>query len=509
MNRRKFLKSSGMGVAGLSLISAGNPFLSDVASYQSQGLKSVILRDNGKAVVNPDMGWTLQYYSNSLMYYGSKLDPSDTVDDFPGLSTIYFRIPWSYIEKEEGKCNWEVFDTPSQRWIEKGKKVAFRITGYESGMQYSTPEWVRKAGAKGTDVQWPREKFPAWQPDFGDPVYLQKLENFIAAMAERYEDNPHVAFVDLGSMGAWGEGHTAGKSEYCNLLQGQKMHIDLHCRHFKKTLLAINDDYGGSCDNEKQHSPIIDYALSKGLTLRDDSIMVIPPPESWYSAGMAQLFWPTKPVIVETEHYGSSKSRNAFSKELLLKAVEDYHASFLSIHYWPREFLQEMKEAVDEVNQRLGYRIQLREVIWPVSVRLGESFIVSASLANAGVAPCYPGGYPCITLKDDKGGIVSVLVDQNMNVKNLKVGKPGDAPVEKINSTFIISPTIYEGVIDSWYVPYRIANPGDYVIYFSIGSLDGTPLLELPYEDNDGHKRYKLGNIKVTDRETVSAAEDQ
>jgi len=62
----------------------------------------------------------------------------------------------------------------------------------------------------------------------------------------------------------------------------------------------------------------------------------------------------------------------------------------------------------------------------PDSVRLGETFIVSASLANAGVAPCYPGGYPCITLKDDKGGIVSVLVDQNVNVKNLKVGKPDE-----------------------------------------------------------------------------------
>ena len=135
--------------------------------------------------------------------------------------------------------------------------------------------------------------------------------------------------------------------------------------------------------------------------------------------------------------------------------------------------------------------------------------IVTASLANAGVAPCYPGGYPCITLKDDKGGIFSVLVDQDMNVKNLKVGKPGDAPVEKINSSFVISPTISKGIIDSWYAPYRSAKPGDYDVYFSIGTLDGTPLLELPYEDHDGHKRYKLGNIKVTDREAGSTAVNQ
>lgn len=503
MNRRKFLKSSGLGVAGLSLISADNPFQSNRVFYRPSGLKSVMLKDNGKALVNPDMGWTLQYYSNSLNVYGSKLEPSDTIDDFPGLSTIYFRVPWSFIEMEEGKCNWEVFDTPSQRWIDKGKRVAFRITAYESsGMQYATPEWVRKAGAKGTDVQWPGEQLGAWQPDFGDPVFLQKLENFLAAMAERYEGNPHVDFMDLGSMGAWGEGHTAGNSVYCSLFEGQMKHIDLHCKYFKKTLLAINDDYGGSCDNEQQHSPIIDYALSRGLTLRDDSIMVIPPPESWYSAGMAQLFWPTRPVIIETEHYGASKARNAFSKELLLKAVEDYHGSYLSIHYWPYEFLNEMKEGIDNVNKRLGYRIQLREASWPESVKLGETFNITSTLANAGVAPCYPGGYPCFTLKDDKRGIVSVLVDQNVNVKDLKVGKPGEAPVEKKNSTFSVSPTLYKGVIDSWYSTYRSAKPGDYDIYFSIGLLDGTPQLELPYEGNDGHKRYKLGKIQVTDRET-------
>ena len=53
--------------------------------------------DNGQALVNPQMGWKLNFYSNILANYGSKLAASDTLADFPGLSCIYLRLPWAYI----------------------------------------------------------------------------------------------------------------------------------------------------------------------------------------------------------------------------------------------------------------------------------------------------------------------------------------------------------------------------------------------------------------------------
>mgnify|MGYP006336160487 FL=1 len=79
--------------------------------------------DNGKALVNPFMGWQLYYYSNVLDNYGSQLDPEDTVDEFPGIGVVFLRLPWSFIETEKGVFNWEIIDSPAQRWIEKGKQV--------------------------------------------------------------------------------------------------------------------------------------------------------------------------------------------------------------------------------------------------------------------------------------------------------------------------------------------------------------------------------------------------
>jgi hypothetical protein len=179
-----------------------------------------------------------------------------------------------------------------------------------------------------------------------------------------------------------------------------------------------------------------------------------------------------------------------------MQSVEEYHASYMSIHWWPKEFLAENREVIDKINLRLGYRLNLRAISWPKKVRLGEPFEVTHSWANAGVAPCYPGGYPCITLKDDKGGIVAVLTDESLNVFDLQVAEPQRAPVKNITTVFTIAPAFK----DPSRVYFRNVNPGKCDLFVSVGKKDGTPVFELPYNENDGHNRYKVGQIEITER---------
>ncbi len=321
----------------VSPVAAAEP--STMAPQQTERV-TVRPEDTGAALVNPDMGWILMFYSNIPQNYGSRLEPVDTVDDWPGLSTVYLRIPWSFVEPEEGSYRWAVLDTPAQRWIAKGKRVAFRLTCSENWTPFATPEWVKNAGAQGVFYTWgkgpdPQGKF--WDPVFDDPVFLAKLEAFLQALAARYDGNPDVAFIDIGSYGMWGEGHTGGSSHVPQAKANEivRKHIDLHLKHFPRTRLAIVDDVAGP-DAADGPQPLTDYACSHGLSLRDDSICVQPPPRSWFHAQMAQSFWPRTPVIVEHEHYGPSKERQAWGDgSLLIRAVEEYHASFLTIHWWP------------------------------------------------------------------------------------------------------------------------------------------------------------------------------
>lgn len=498
MNRRQFIMTMQAGIGSILLGMPGKRKVFAMSEI-SQDINIVKPQDTGEALINPDMGWTMHFYSNIISNYGSKLEPSDTLDDFPGLSTVYLRVPWSFLEPKEGKFNWSLLDTPGQRWISKGKRVAFRISCSESWMRYATPEWVEAAGAKGynfTPGKGAIADGTYWEPDYADPVFLEKLEAFLAAMALRYDGNENVDFIDLGSLGVWGEGHTHASTRLEYDDDVKKKHIDLHCKHFKNTLLCISDDYIGP-SKPGRNFPVTDYALSKGVTLRDDSIMVQPPPRSWYHSEMAQEFWPKSPVILEHEHYGGSLDRGAWDKKLFLKAVEDYHASYMSIHWWPRILLNENRDVIDKINLRMGYRLQLKEAVWPKSVKLGESFAIKTKWSNAGVAPCYPGGYMAITVKDDKGGIVSVHVDENFDMRNLKVGPKDEPIIHDLSPNLSIAPLFIDG-------PRRFsraANPGNYDLYISVGMRDGTPVIALPHEADDGQRRYKLGKINVLERE--------
>ncbi|MCA9425947.1 MAG: DUF4832 domain-containing protein [Candidatus Omnitrophica bacterium] len=436
--------------------------------------------DHGEALVNPMMGWTFHFYSNIPANYGSKLAPSDLLEEFPGLSTIYLRIPWSYLEPEEEVFTWSMVDAPAQRWIDQGLQVAFRISCSESWMRYATPQWVEEAGAKGFDFTWGKgaiEGGQHWEPDYNDPVFLEKLDRFLEVMAERYDGNPRVAFIDVGSFGVWGEGHTFASTQIKYSSETVIRHIDLYRKHFKKTLLAANDDFSF------QGEETIEYARDQGLTLRDDSILVQPPPKQYFHAGQAEMFWPRLPVILENEHYGGSRDRGNWGDgSLLLQAVEDYHASYASIHWWPREFLEEQRDLIERINRRLGYRLNLNEISWPAEVPIDASMTVAMEWSNAGVAPCYPGGHPTLTLKDDQGGIVAVFVDSNSQVRDLEVGPPNGSPSTESNWTVRFAQNL---------------KPGDYRLFVSVGALDGTPQIALPYENADGHRRYELGRVHI------------
>lgn len=453
--------------------------------------------DTGEALRNPAMGWAFHHYDNNIEKYGLDLAPSDTVDDFPGATVIYLRLAWSYIEPEEGKFNWSLVDIPAQRWIDKGLQVAFRFTCAESNLNqpYATPEWVRKAGAKGyhfTPRKGIDESSLMWEPDYDDPVFLEKLGNFLAAAAARYDGNPEVAFIDVGSFGVWGEGHTEATTKLPYNFLTVKKHLDLHKKYFKKTLLAANDDFS----NHGRGLETLQYARDLGMTLRDDSILVNCGDSAYHHAYLADLFWPRFPVVLEMEHYGASVKRGCWGDgSLFLKAIEDYRAAYATVHWYPREFYEKNKKLVGDINLRLGYRLQLLEASWPSEISRQEPLAIGYRWRNAGVTPCYPGGHPAITLKDAKGGIAGVFVDESFDMRTLPVGPPGKALA--VGRQEKASSQADKPLISYTQPPDPIFKPGAYDVFISVGTRTGTPKIALPLAGNDGHRRYRLGKLTI------------
>lgn len=461
-------------------------------------MTSIHFADNGRALVNPGMGWTMHFYSGvPERNYNSTIEQGDSVAWFPGCSTVYLRLPWAHVEPEEGRFNWNALDTPAQRWIERGGQVAFRITCSEPAIEYATPKWVFDAGARGVRYRFgfgdgcgPCPDGKSVDPDYADPVFLAKLDAFLAAFAARYDGRPEVAFVDVGSYGTWGEGHTHGATripqERADIIA--RAHFDLYRKHFRRTFVAVSDDFSG-WNNPDPEPPLLSYARSRGLTWRDDSIMVQAAPLQWYHAAQAERFWRATPVILEHQHYGMSLRDGAWDPELLVRAVEEHHASFLSIHGNPRDILEGNRDAIDRINRRLGYRFVPESVEWPDTVVVGEDakpFEVRWRFRNAGVAPAYRPYYPCLTVKDAAGAIVAVLAGSECDLSKIGLNhETHEIHESELSATFTLG---------RWVAPLTLA--GDYDVWLSVGEADGTPRVALPIDaEEDGHRRYRCGKI--------------
>ena len=454
--------------------------------------------DNGKALQNPGMGWVMHYYDNGAKY-GTFLATGDSLKWFPGCNVVYLRLPWKWLEPEEGRFNWNAVDTPAQQWISRGGQIAFRVTVSETMRDGATPDWVAKAGAKTIRWNWPKGRAADgeyWECVPDDPVLLEKYGNFLRAFAARYDGRPEVAFVDIGSVGVWGEGHT-GRTIQLSAEETQrivKMHIDLHRKFFRKSLLVVNDDFTSS--NRRQWSDAMEYALKLGLGWRDDSIMVDSPrnkgSDFYYHAEQGLAFLANAPTILEIGHYGYLKSHGLWSEATLLKSIEDHRASYMSIHGDPRDLLDENPEAVRKSNLRLGYRFQAREVEYPSILAAdpdpsrAKGFEVRFSFANAGVDRCRDDAFPCLTLKNAQGGIVAVLADGGFNLKSLEPAPPGEARAVSHTATFVVG---------RWKAP--VTPPGTYDVFLSVGKADGTPVYELPMDGCDGARRYRIGKVDV------------
>ena len=458
--------------------------------------------DNGQALVNPGMGWVFHHYDNNIKSYTVDLAPADVVPEFPGVSVVYMRLAWSYIEPSEGQYNWSILDTAMQKWVQAGKKVAFRFTSSEGRPNeaggFATPRWVQEAGAKGYYLKDGHiaPSGPVWEPDFNDPVFLAKLSDFLAVAAERYDGDPNVAFIDV-AFGLWGEGHTVASTKIPYDVATIRRHIDLYKEHFKKTLLVANDDFA----IQGRGLETLGYARDQGLALRDDSILVQPGNLAYYHAYLSYNFRPRVPVILESEHYGPSKASGAWDDgHLFLQAIEDYHASYATVHWYPREFLAANRELIHRIDMRLGYRLQAEEISWPAKVQTGGSMQIGYVWRNAGVAPCIPGGHPTITLEDEKGGIAGVFVDEDFNVRELPIGPPGEA--KAIARRVLLPPGFPQEdkpLVTFSIPPRNILRLGTYSVYISVGDRTGLPNIALPLDGDDGHRRYRVGAIQIVE----------
>ncbi|HMF71795.1 MAG TPA: beta-galactosidase, partial [Flavitalea sp.] len=228
--------------------------------------------DSTRVLKNPDKGWYHHLLDNGVSKYAIAND--SIFRSFPGMDHLYLRLAWSYLEPQEGQYDWHRIDEVIKKYVPLGYGISFRIscketglypgrTGQElNGVQYSTPIWVQRAGAKG--VVAVNDGIKSWTPKWDDPVYLEKLDRFHKAFAARYDGQPWLRYVDVGSIGDWGEGHTSFSTKVPPTVAEVKANINVYLKNYKKSQLVCTDDLFWSGKTAADMMALFDYAVANG-----------------------------------------------------------------------------------------------------------------------------------------------------------------------------------------------------------------------------------------------------
>lgn len=162
--------------------------------------------ENTEPFANPAQGWTA---------YGNW----DKVTNYVNVGCGYFRFQWQELNPKEDVYDWTPLEREIDFYAKRGLPFYFRLmTCSRNGKRKSlVPDWVWAKGAKPHPYQGAKFNYDQegdknattemWCPYWDDEVFLSAHEKFLKALAAKYDGDPRLYAVDIGSYGNWGEWH--------------------------------------------------------------------------------------------------------------------------------------------------------------------------------------------------------------------------------------------------------------------------------------------------------------
>ena len=422
---------------------------SDSTSNYTQ--HTIIPQTSNDVLLNPGKGWVL---------YGS---PSDQDASTMAYGTVgYVRYDWSSIEPTEGHYNWSTIDYDMNAWVAQGKQFAFGVMNADSSSstQYVTPRWVFADGAASvratTFDDLTGKKGIQYEPVWNNPIFLRKVKDFLAALAQRYDNNPHIAYIDVRSYGNWGEQHVYGISPSVPLsAAGVQTHIQMYKDAFKHTQIIV--PWGTS-----DYNSTYDWAVNNGVGMRRDGILV--------DSNGSELTRAEGKAPSVFEFYGSYQWLTAngnWDSTKLRQAVEIGKPSYIGMGQWGNDaqaLLSNEPTLIHDLANHMGYDFVLTSATLPTSINSNTPMNISLSWSNQGVSYLYKSASVAVALLDSSNNVVQ---KQWLTGSNPKTWAPGQTTTENGSVTFTgvnttsykIAVGLFQNTTDS-NPTYKIGNQG-------------------------------------------------
>lgn len=406
-----------------------------MVSARDQQIETIILPERidwkSELIINPGKGWVIYGNDDSMEPFVNQ-----TEDTWNAASIGYVRFNWSTLEPMEGDYQWQYIDKAIADCKAHGKKFAFGVmpsNGFSSSF-YVTPKYVFDAGAVGhymqsTDVPSHFEQVPVWN----DPVYLQKLEKFMRALAERYDNNPDIAYMDIRSYGSCGSNEIWGFIDPNSMLtmeritasEYQNLHLQMYRNLFQHLhLVTVNSDTANL-------DPAFYWGIDQGIAGRNDGAIA-----DRSGAGKLWKYRNKLPAILEfASSYPEMRDTGVWRDDYLYQDIANSCATYVSMGQYgdTAEFYREKHDVLVETGNRMGYYFVLEKAIYNLQ-GLNSSASLMLQWRNKGVAPIFIPAHVAVALLDPTTG--DIVEKKWLEESNPQQWVPGQSITENFSFSF-------------------------------------------------------------------------
>ncbi|MDD3369448.1 MAG: DUF4832 domain-containing protein, partial [Lachnospiraceae bacterium] len=330
---------------------------------------------------------------------------------------VYLDITWRELEPEEGIYDFASIEKRNYLalWKASGKKVVLRflcdVPGNEQHMDI--PDWLYEKTDDGSfyDISYGK----GYAPNYENLFFIEKHEAAIKALGDYFGQDQFLAYVELGSLGHWGEWHTHMDNASSEEASIPKIPGEAVCRQYitpyvdafpnarllmrrpyalaQEYQTGIYNDMTGEPDSTQEWLSWIENGGSDTDSITPLAYQAVKEP------------WKENPIGGE---FTSSLTMEEMLCTNLIRTIsllEDSHMTFIGPKCPVLEETEQFEVGTKSVLQKIGYRygVQNSRVTYQ---GISKNYSVKYTLVNKGVAPMYWDWPICQYLTDENDNVL-------------------------------------------------------------------------------------------------------
>lgn len=302
------------------------------------------------------------------------------------ISLEYSYMSYADIIVSEDNYDWSVMEELLNEVSSRNHQAILRFRFSYPGRQTTVPQYIKDL-SDYNEVVGKSEGQDTWFPDWTHPELEDMTLKFYKAYANKYDNDPRLAFVQVG-FGLWGEYHIYdGPFRLGETFPSKDFQKDFFTQLdqvFKNTYWSISID---AADNT--YSPFVANPSYKDISfgLFDDSFMH--ENHGGYNTSSWNFFnrerYKISPAGGEFSYYTNFDQENVLNEDIGAHGVpyevfaQNFHISYINGNDQPA---YQSMERIKEASMASGYKFKLLSV-----KSKADSTIIK--MVNLGVAPIY------------------------------------------------------------------------------------------------------------------------